>query len=110
MENGRIETPQDVTIAAGDTITWIGLDRHNVAQTDSPTGQTHIGNSPYSGTVGATSAYSFKFATTGVFYYICQAHVSLGMRGSITVATPWTCGGKSNRMWRKRNLRVAGHL
>jgi plastocyanin len=68
-------SPQDATIATGDTVTWIAIGSHNVAQTDSPTGQTHTGNSPYSGAVGAVSSYSFQFTTPGVFYYICEAHL-----------------------------------
>jgi plastocyanin len=80
------------TISVGDTVTWIGLSTHNVAQVASPTASTRLTSGFYSGAVGSQSTYSLTFnsalvGNTTTFYYICEAHVSSGMRGSITISS-----------------------
>jgi len=81
-------SPQELTIAVGDTVTFVnagGL--HNVYADDGSFrcargcdgqgGNGALSAEPWSATV--------SFDTAGSFGYICQAHAGMGMRGTITV-------------------------
>ena len=78
-------TPQELTITAGDMVTWNNIGGiHNVNGTtatfpDNPEG---FGN-------GAAAAspwsYSFTFTQPGTYDYQCDPHAALGMTGTIIV-------------------------
>jgi plastocyanin len=77
--------PAGVSIAAGQTVTWVwgaGSTAHNIVP--------DAGGIPASsGTLAsAPHTYAFTFATPGVYHYHCQAHGAaggIGMSGTVTV-------------------------
>ncbi|MEM9835496.1 MAG: lamin tail domain-containing protein [Bacteroidota bacterium] len=81
----NVFTPENLTIQAGDTVTWTNLQGfHNVnglqsIYPDNPEGFRN-GNAAGPGWV-----YEFVFNTHGVYDYQCDPHVNLGMVGTITV-------------------------
>ena len=88
-------TQQNVTINAGDTITWNNTQGfHNVASTDNTTFRCgENGCDQTGGTGNATSApwtTQFTFDTAGVYDYICEIHPS--MQGTITVLSTTAVG------------------
>jgi plastocyanin len=68
--------PMAMTIHAGDTVTWKNLDEEPHTVT-SDTGLFR------SGGIDGGGSYSFKFATPGVYKYVCSIHPQ--MIGTITV-------------------------
>ncbi len=80
-------SPADVTINAGDKVTWSGLGAiHNVAQSDSASSNVYDGTGFRSGDVGDVTTFEHTFNTPGIFYYICEPHaLSDDMKGSVTV-------------------------
>lgn len=79
----------DVTIDARDTVTWIDLQLlHNVSESNSSGSNTYNGTGFRSGDVGDVDTYQFTCNTPGVFYYICEPHASIGMKGIVTVLSP----------------------
>ncbi|MFP6598208.1 MAG: plastocyanin/azurin family copper-binding protein [Candidatus Hydrogenedentota bacterium] len=84
--SGLTFSPANVTINAGDQVTWNGLDSiHNVAESDSLGSLVYNGTGFRSGEIGDFSTYQHTFSTPGVFYFICEPHAASGMRGSVTV-------------------------
>lgn len=74
-------TPADLTISKGDTVKWVWVNGFHTTTSDSTTGLTVWNalldqNNP---------SFSFVFNNVGVFHYHCIYHVSLGMKGTITV-------------------------
>lgn len=80
-------SPADVTINAGDKVTWTGLlPNHNVAESDSPASVVYNGTGFRSGAVGAVASFQQTFSSPGIFYFVCEPHAaSFGMKGSVTV-------------------------
>lgn len=76
-------SPADVTIAAGDSVTWRweGSMTHSVEEGTSLTNPTPLFDSgnKTSGTFG------YRFTTAGTYPYFCRPHFAVGMRGTITV-------------------------
>jgi plastocyanin len=68
--------PMAVTIHAGDTVTWTNMDEEPHTVT-SDTGLFR------SGGIDGGGSYRFKFATPGVYKYVCSIHPQ--MIGTITV-------------------------
>jgi plastocyanin len=73
-------SPQDITIAQGDTVVWTNPSgTHNVIEESDP---------PlfYSGDPGSGWEYTFVFdVPAGTYNYHCVPHESMGMVGSVTV-------------------------
>ncbi len=75
---GNSFSPSNVTIQAGDTVTWNNNNQgiHNVAsaaagfRNGAPSGQW---------------TFSHTFQTAGTFPYLCEVHVAMGMTGTVTV-------------------------
>lgn len=78
-------SPADLTIAAGDMVTWNNTQGvHNVNGTTA----TFPDNPEGFGNGVATLApwtYSFTFTQPGTFQYQCDPHATLGMTGTVTV-------------------------
>lgn len=78
-------SPADLTITAGDTVTWTnGGGFHNVNGTLT----TYPDNPEGFGNGGASSSawtYQHVFTLPGVYDYQCDPHTALGMVGTITV-------------------------
>jgi plastocyanin len=79
-------SPVDLTVQAGDTVTWINNSflQHTVTSGSncSPSG---VFGSPL---LNPDAEFSHTFLVDGTFSYYCTPHCLAGMRGSITVATP----------------------
>jgi len=69
-------TPQDLTIKAGDTVTWTNED--GVAHTATADDRSFDSDRLTQG-----ASYSFTFTTAGAFEYFCDIHPS--MRASVKV-------------------------
>jgi plastocyanin len=86
VSNSGLEfTPADITIMAGDTVDWQIGGTHNVVEVSQATYDAN-GDAPLSG--GFLTPFGggkLAFETTGTFYYVCEPHAGLGMKGAITV-------------------------
>jgi plastocyanin len=69
-------SPQSVTVAVGDTVTWSNADAQNHTATAN-------GGSFDTGTIGGNTSKSVTFSTAGAFAYHCKIHPS--MTGTIVV-------------------------
>jgi plastocyanin len=69
-------SPQSVTVAVGDTVTWSNADAQNHTATAN-------GGSFDTGTIGGNTSKSVTFSTAGTFAYHCKIHPS--MTGTIVV-------------------------
>ncbi len=70
--------PADITVSKGTKVTWANNDNvaHTVTASD---GMFDSGN------VNPGKSFSFTFNQAGTFPYYCRYHVSLGMKGEVTV-------------------------
>ena len=104
--NSDTFSPKTLTIQVGDTVTWTNAGGfHNVDATD---GSFRNGD-PASGWT-----YSHTFTSAGTVNYQCDAHVAMGMTGSITVnAAPppptINLGGYLSGNWYDPSPNQAGH-
>lgn len=67
--------PQDITVPAGTTVTWV--------QDDSTIHTVTDAGSFDSGTLSKGQRYSHTFRTPGTYAYVCTIHPA--MRGTVTV-------------------------
>jgi plastocyanin len=72
----RAFNPGEVTVAVGDTVTWMNTDTVSHTSTSNAAGWD-------SGTIPAGRQFSFTFATAGTFPYQCRIHP--GMVGTVVV-------------------------
>lgn len=77
-------TPQDITVSQGDTVIWTNSSgTHNVHETSTPAVF-------FSGSA-APAPWTFTWvvgnATPRVYHYQCDPHASMGMTGTVTVAS-----------------------
>jgi plastocyanin len=87
--SGLSYVPNNITIAVGDTVHWSGLIGHNVAQSANAAANTYDGSGFYSGpAIGGPSTFDWTFTSAGDYYYVCEPHASLGMKGQIHVVVP----------------------
>ena len=79
-------TPQDLTIAVGDTVRFVMTSTHNAIEVSQETYDAR-GIDPLSGgfQVGFGETQDVTFTEAGIHYYVCTPHVTLGMIGTITV-------------------------
>ena len=79
-------TPQDLTIAVGDTVRFVMTATHNAIEVTQETYDSR-GTTPIDGgfqvTFGETQ--DVTFTEVGTHYYVCTPHVTMGMIGTITV-------------------------
>ena len=78
----------DISVDVGDTVCWIWSDEsmgHNVAETGGPSDNYRKMSGVYSGAVAETVDFRHTFTEDETFYYMCEPHVSMDMRGKITV-------------------------
>ena len=70
--------PSNLTVAKGTTVIWTNNDQvdHTVTAND---------GSFDSGNVSPGHTYKYTFNKAGVVNYYCKIHLSLGMKGTITV-------------------------
>ena len=80
----------DVSIDVGETVCWIWENEsmeHNVAETSGANDNNRKLTGVYSGSPNRTVDFSHTFTENMTFYYMCEPHVSMDMRGKITVGT-----------------------
>jgi len=90
-DSGLEFTPADITINIGDTVYFYWVDEsmgHNVAETDSTDSNEYKQDGFRSGDVDETVHYNVTFEDAGLFFYVCEPHATLDMRGTITVIDP----------------------
>jgi plastocyanin len=73
-DDGFVFEPAEVTVAAGDTVTWVH---------DGRISHTVTGDGFASGTLAAGDTFETTFEEPGSFGYVCDFHGS--MRGAVTV-------------------------
>jgi plastocyanin len=79
-------SPDPVTIAPGETVTWVwAVAMFHTTTSDATTGPETWDSGPQS-TMGFQ--YSHTFNTLGSYTYHCFYHQALGMKGTINVVTP----------------------
>ena len=79
---GTSFTPQNVTIAVGETVRWVVNNGTHTVTPDNP-GQT--GAWTGTGQLSGGQQFEHTFTTAGTFDYHCIPHQSLGMTGTVTV-------------------------
>lgn len=79
--------PADITISVGDTVTFT-----NTGQL--PHTATLKDGSFDSGNLNSGDSKEFTFKSAGTYDYVCTYHLSLGMKGTITVAEAGTGDAK----------------
>jgi plastocyanin len=84
-------TPNDLSVNTGDTVHWVSNQgSHTVTATSSNWSGVDSGNIPLNG------SFDYTFTTAGKYDYVCTYHESLGMTGTVRVAstsaTPATWG------------------
>jgi len=91
MSDYLVFTPDKLSVSTGDTVVfvWSGsVDFHNVAQVGDAD-NINYNDGFRSGDPTTDDGYwilpAEATATDGVLYYVCEPHVMMGMRGSITV-------------------------
>jgi len=84
---GTTFSPNVVTITQNDVITFTLLTFHNAVEVSQATWSAD-GSTPLSGGFNVPfggGTVSGSKLSVGIHYYICQNHISLGMKGTITV-------------------------
>ena len=82
---GFAYSPASLTVTAGDVVTIQTSSMHPTAQVDATTWNAN-GTTTLTGGWGVKTAdYTFTASAVGTIYYVCQAHVLSGMKGTINV-------------------------
>ncbi len=78
-------SPADITINAGDSVQWQLASIHDVVEVTQQTWNAN-GNTPKAG--GFSTSFgggTVKFDTPGTYFYVCELHASIGMKGRVIV-------------------------
>jgi len=84
--SGMSFSPDEVTINAGDIIEFTTSGSHNaveVSEADWEAGKKTAKEGGFS--VGFGDTKTITFDSPGTYYYVCQPHASMGMKGKIIV-------------------------
>ncbi|MCI4666666.1 MAG: CHRD domain-containing protein [Bacteroidia bacterium] len=82
---GLTFVPSSITIQQGDIVNWQIANNHNVVQVSQATWNAN-GTAPLTGGFNIPfGGGQFTFNTPGTFYYVCQPHAGLSMKGTVTV-------------------------
>lgn len=82
--------PSSLTIKQGDSVKWVvsGIKAHEVASgtvIEGPDGKEGVPDGLWKTDKMASGSFTYTFNFTGTFPYYCEAHLDLGMIGTITV-------------------------
>jgi plastocyanin len=84
---GNAYTPTLTTVNVGDVVTIQATGNHPLVQVDQPTWSAN-GATPMTGGWGTkTTNHTFTVTSAGNIYFVCQFHVSMGMKGMITAVS-----------------------
>ena len=89
-ESGYAYDMVSVTINVGETVCWKWTDSampHNVAELAEISDNERLAGGVYSGPAAGTVDFSYTFTEDTTFYYACEPHVTMGMKGEIIVGT-----------------------
>jgi len=84
-------SPSNLTIMPGDIVVFNGLNGHSATEVSEENWNANNATSNggfWLGIGSGTSETSVTFDESGVYYYICIPHASMGMKGVITVIDP----------------------
>lgn len=83
--SGLAYSPSTLNCAVGDMVVIQASGSHPTAEVDQPTWASN-GSTPMAGGWGSkTTTFTFSAVSSGTVYYVCQNHVSSGMKGMIIV-------------------------
>jgi plastocyanin len=84
---GLTYSPAELDVEVGDNVTIQAAPNHPTVQVSQLTWDAD-GTTPLDGGFGPeTSSFTFEITEVGDIYYVCTAHVQLGMKGVIRVGT-----------------------
>ena len=89
-DSGYAYDRESVSIDVGDTVCWKWTDAsmpHNVAEIEDIGSNDAVQGGVYSGAAAATVDFAYTFTENTTFYYACEPHVTMGMKGEIIVGT-----------------------
>lgn len=79
-------SPDSISINVGDAIQWNQSSVHPVTEV-TPSAWSANQNTPQPGGFTASPGQTTTFTTAGVYYYVCNNHYPMGMKGRIFVNT-----------------------
>tara|TARA_B100001741_G_C16507444_1_gene577917 strand:+ start:66 stop:1010 length:945 start_codon:yes stop_codon:yes gene_type:complete len=88
--SGYAYDKDSVTINVGDTVCWKWTESdmpHNVAEIADIGSNERLAGGVYSGAAEETVDFSYTFTENTTFYYGCEPHITMGMKGEIVVGT-----------------------
>ena len=89
-ESGYVYDQVSVTINVGETVCWKWTDSdmpHNVAEIAEIGSNERLAGGVYSGAAAGTVDFSYTFTENTTFYYACEPHITMGMKGEVIVGT-----------------------
>lgn len=93
--SGLTFSPSNLAISVGDKVVFNGSSNHPIAEVSMSTWDAN-GNTVLAGGFSFPSGVGEKtFNTEGTYYYICQNHISSGMKGKITVSAVTSINGQN---------------
>ena len=78
---GTTYSPAMLTVPAGTTVSW----QNGSTFTHTVTNDTGSTLTYDSNDIGPAGTFSQTFNTKGTYHYYCKRHVTIGMKGTITV-------------------------
>ncbi|MCX6223257.1 MAG: T9SS type A sorting domain-containing protein [Bacteroidia bacterium] len=84
--SGFTYSPALLTAHIGDTVTISGSISHPLVQVSKATWNSDGATALSGGWGTKTSAYTFTVTSADTIYFVCQAHVSFGMKGRVVIA------------------------
>lgn len=87
INSGYTFVPSELTINVGDEVDFILASTHDAVEVSLAT-WTANGNTSNGGFSVPFGGGKVTFNTPGTYYYVCQPHASLGMKGIIVVVGP----------------------
>ena len=86
--NGMLFSPDTLSVNILDTVYFTNLAYHNAVEVDE---NIYLNNGTLSNGGFSFQQDSFHvFTESGNYYYVCQPHASMGMKGMVTVIDDWT--------------------
>lgn len=85
--SGFSYSPSTLTVTVGDVVTIAASGTHPLAEVSLNTWTANGTATLSTGFGNKTSAYTFTITSATDIYYVCTNHVSMGMKGMITVST-----------------------
>jgi plastocyanin len=80
--------PKDLTITAGDSVTWTWRINADHSVTSGTTPDPSEDPRLFDSGVRNSGSFGHRFGQTGTFSYFCRKHWDMGMTGTVTVEAP----------------------